>query len=105
MKCVKFKEDFKKLNKEYFSSIRKASKKLKSREIYLIKSPSKEFKAMLIVQTSLKLCDMPTELLVNDTETENKKGAIKKLREFYPTLKETDDVHLFYFKRIGTQGE
>ena len=97
MKTVKFAEDFPKLKDKCFTTIRLSSKKLETGRIYLIKTPTTEFKATLSHQIKVKLYEIPDKLLAYDTGMGSPIKAFCKLQEFYPELKATDYVRMFWF--------
>jgi len=100
LKTIKFAEDFSKLDKEYFTSIRKPSKNLKSGNVYEIKTPTREFKAALVTQSKVRLCEIPEKTLLQDTCTQSRIQAVNKLCEFYPKLTEASPVRLLWFKHV-----
>lgn len=100
MKTVKFAEDFPKLNNKLFTTIRLPSKKLKTGKVYRIKTPTREFHAILNSQTVMRVCEIPVILLAYDTGIGSPIKAFAKLQEFYPDLKATDPVKVFWFSRI-----
>lgn len=86
MRTIKFGQDFRKLQEDFFTTIRMPPKDLRSGEIVLIKTPTTEFKGIIIKHNTHILNDICTDLLMDDTGTESREDAIMVLREFYPTL-------------------
>lgn len=101
MKTIKFAEDFPKLKDDFFTTIRSYQKEEpKLAETYLIKTPTEEFKAMLVDENFCSIYEIPTDILILDTATSSRAEAIEKLQEFYPYIREDDYVRLLYFARI-----
>jgi len=96
MKTVKFAEDFPKLQKDYFSTIRTPPKDLRSGEIVLIKTPTTEFKGIIIRRWTAPLNDLSSVLLMDDTSMKSREDAINLLKEFYPNLKEDREVQVIW---------
>jgi hypothetical protein len=99
MKTIRFSKDFKKLDDPYFPTIRKKSKGLNTGRYYMIKTPTKEFQAILIVQNKVRFCEIPELTLYRDTEVTSREGALEAMREYYPGLKETDQVMVYWFTK------
>ncbi|MBF4474557.1 hypothetical protein [Methanobacterium formicicum] len=100
MKVIRFAEDFPKLKDDFFTTIRSYDKNLNCGAKYTVKTPTKEFEAFLVDESYEKLMDVPTDLLCHDTNTSSRDDALEKLREFYPYIRVTDDVKIFYFTRL-----
>lgn len=99
---IKFKEDFKKLNDEKFTTIRLKSKRVKSNSVYWIVTPTQSFKALVVNQSKpIKVCEIPSHILLEDTDTETLEDAFKVLQGFYKDLNLLDEVKIIYLKRIG----
>lgn len=100
MRTVKFAKDFKKLDKDNFSTLR-LHDKYKEGEIYLIKTPTIEFQARLMAKDFYKLKEIPNRYLMEDTDTTSYFEALKQLHEFYPDINlQSDVVSLFFTKNI-----
>jgi hypothetical protein len=97
MKVIKFAEDFPKLEEDYFSTIRKPPKPLRTGQICLIKSPSYGFKAILASERTEYICDISTRDLTIDTSTRSRDEALEVLRKFYPELGEASLVQVLWF--------
>lgn len=99
MKTIKFDNDFSKLDKDVFSTIRKPNYRIKMGVWHLIKSPSKEFKAMCINKVKVRIGELPEGVLLQDTDTSTREEAMELLRKFYPNLEEIHQVTLLWFAR------
>lgn len=100
MDVIKFAKDFKKLDNDNFSTLR-VHDRYKKGEIYLVKTPTKEFKALLLDKNHYKLKDIPNRCLMQDTDTTTYYKAIEQLKEFYPDLNlNTEVVDLFFAKKF-----
>lgn len=101
MKVIRFAQDFPKLQDDFFSTIRMPPKDLRTGQEVLIKSPSWEFKAILIKKStdSLKnlVKDLQTEVFTRDTGTESLDEALDVLRNYYPDLQEDDLMQVLWF--------
>jgi hypothetical protein len=99
---IKFKEDFKKLNDETFTTIRLKSKRVKSNAVYRIVTPTRSFKVLVVNQSKpIRVCEIPPHILLEDTGTETLEEAFKVLQGFYKDLTLLDEVKIIYLKRIG----
>jgi len=103
MKTIKFAEDFPKLDNDVFSTIRGKNYRIKQLTWHLIKSPTKEFKAMLINRVVVRLGELPDSVLLKDTNTSTLAEAMDVLRKFYPGLEEIHKVTLLWFARPGAE--
>ena len=101
MKIIEVPEDYPKLQDDIFSTIRATPKKLRTGQVCQIKSPSMEFKAILVKKLTHKLCEMDMEELLHDTNTTSREGAMAALREYYPDLEEDDQVQVLWFVPDG----
>lgn len=97
MKLIKFAKDYPKLQDDIFSTIRATPKKLRTGQVCQIKSPSMEFKAILVKKLTEKLSDIDTKALIQDTNTTSWEEAMAALREYYPDLEEDDMVQVLWF--------
>ena len=92
MKTIKFNKDYKKLEREHFTSIRDHDKKLMLNETVHIISPGYDFLAEVIGMEKRKLNQMYADVLLDDLEPENSDNIslnnilINALREFYPKI-------------------
>ena len=100
MQVIKFAKDYAKLKSKSFSTLRFHDKYEKGK-VYLIKTPTKEFKARLITMDYEKVKDIPTFWLCGDTDTHSRKQAIKQLQSYYPTLTEESDTVTLLFNKKG----
>lgn len=102
---IKFAEDYPKTYSNYFSTIRRRDKNLITGNWYTMKTPRREFKALLIVQNYLRVCEIPEFTLCKDTNTNTREEGLKVLRKFYPDLKLKDFVIIYWFSQgDGTSG-
>jgi hypothetical protein len=100
MEIIKFAKDFKKLDNDNFSTIR-VHDRYNEGEIYLVKTPTKTFKARLMAKDYSKLKDIPNRFLMEDTDTTTYYKAMAQLKEFYPDINpSTEVVNLFFTKKI-----
>ena len=97
IKTVEFSHEYSKLEHDVFSTIRLHDKGLKIGEICNIKTPSKAFKAKLINKDHVKLAELSTEFLINDTDTETRKEALDVLNSFYNAI---EDVTVLFFEKM-----
>ncbi|MEJ1731469.1 hypothetical protein SMA90_34610, partial [Escherichia coli] len=63
----------------------------------MIKSPSMEFKAVIVRKITILVKDIETTVLTYDTGTESREEALKALREYYPELQEDSKVQVLWF--------
>jgi len=86
MRTIKFNRDFPKLSEFIFTRIKKVRKikeemkKYVDGEIYRIKTPTREFKAMLLSHNVFPLLKLSESLLMFDTDTETYEEALIKLK-------------------------
>lgn len=103
MKVIRFAEDFPKLQDDIFSTIRATPKNIRTGQAYMIKSPSNEFKAILVRKLTEKLSEMDTEELLHDTNTTSREEAMAALREYYPDLQEDNLMQVLWFIPDGRE--
>ena len=97
IKTVEFSHEYSKLANDVFSTIRLHDKGLKVGEICNIKTPSRTFKAKLINKDQVKLAELSTEYLTNDTDTETRVEALDVLNSFYSAI---EDVTILFFEKM-----
>ena len=97
MKVIRFSEDFPKLKDDFFSTIRISPKDLRTGQEVIIKSPSSEFKAIVMMKRTHSICEIETSVLTLDTDTHSRERALEVLREYYPGLDEKSEVQILWF--------
>lgn len=97
---IKFSEDYPKLREEYFSTIRRYDKGFKKEQEVTIKTPTKEFQAVIIVKFKEYLKNIPTDFLIEDTGRSTRDEAIKLLNSFYrKPIAEDEELTIYIFLR------
>lgn len=101
MQTIRFAKDFKKLDNDNFATIRLKDKYTEG-EIYLIKTPTREFEARLMAKEYQRFGDIPKEYIVRDTETDTYSSAMRLFTNFYTDIFTLDSivVNLFFTKNI-----
>jgi len=97
MKTIKFAKNYKKLQDNFFTTIRTPPKNIRTGQTCIIQSPSEEFKAILARKITLPVKDIETSILTYDTDTESRDKALEVLREYYPHLDEKSEVQVMWF--------
>lgn len=101
---IKFSHEYPKLDRDCFTTIRKRDKGLKVGQTYKIKSPTKEFNAVLTNRVKVRLDQIPDKILFFDTNTTTREEAYNLLNSFYKDpLLPSEKVMLFYFYREGSK--
>ena len=95
---MKFSKDYSKLDKNTFTTIRRASNYYRICSVYKIKTPTKEFKAMIVAGETIVKKDMTEELARSDADC-SRKELITMLEKWYG--KKFDDFVLFTLERQG----
>jgi hypothetical protein len=95
MDHVRFEEDFPKLENPLFSTIR--LKELKEDKVYEIITPTRTFKASLLLIKEVNLSTLSDKFLCEDTNTKTRGEAMAKLRTFFPDLSDNHTVNLMWF--------
>lgn len=106
LKVVNFREDYSKLNKKEFSTIRLSDTtapdwKYEIGEICIIKSPSQCFKAKVIERDCDYLESYNESFLTKDTDTKTKNEAINHLKGYYPDLEDMTELSVYFFERCN----
>lgn len=97
MTTIKFAKNYKKLQDNFFTTIRTPPKNLRTGQTCIIQSPSEEFKAILVRKINILVKDIETSVLTYDTDTESREEALVVLREYYPELREDSSVQVLWF--------
>lgn len=97
MKTIRFAKDYPKLNDVFFTSIRTPPKPLRTGTVCFMKTPTKTFKAILVMKRMHRICEIETSILILDTDTHSRDEALAVLREFYPDLEEDGEVQMLWF--------
>ena len=82
MNYIKFSHNYTKLEKNTFPTIRRYDRYELSQHI-TVKTPTKEFPAIIIAKTKARLEQLSDNFLIRDTDTKNRAEAIKVLNSFY----------------------
>lgn len=108
-RTMDFSQDWKKLDDRLFATIRlhkPGELKYAPDEVVEVVSPSKRFKAHVLLACDWKLKDIPLEFLEYDLEAkpgETREDLIKKLAKRYPMVsppKESDTVTIYFLLRL-----
>ena len=97
MKTIRFAKDYPKLQDNFFTTIRTPPKPLRTGTVCIMKTPTKEFKAILMMKRMHPICEIETSILTVDTDTHSREEALAVLREFYPDLEEKNEVQVLWF--------
>lgn len=90
---IKFRKNYPKLQDDNFTTIRENST-LKRGDEVLIKTPLQQFRAEITSIHDVKLFDIPTYTLLEDTGTAHSTEALHELRQYYPNLTWNSYVYL-----------
>ena len=92
---VKFNKHYSKLDADQFSTIRiKNDGKYNEGDWYKIVTPKREFFALCAHVTIRLLNHIPPIVLMNDTDTNDYKSALQKIKDIYPNLKNDGVVYI-----------
>jgi hypothetical protein len=82
---LKFSEDWTKLDWLVFTTIRKPHPPYTAPEgtVFHVKTPTKEFDAVLLFNIETAIADLSDELLCYDTDSQTRDEALTKLNSFY----------------------
>lgn len=97
MKTIRFARDFPKLENIFFTTIRTPPKVMRTGTVCKIQTPTRTFKAILVMKRKDILSEFETDILTIDTATESRDEALAVLREFYPDLQEDSEVQVLWF--------
>jgi hypothetical protein len=95
---MKFSKDYSKLDKLIFTTIRKGSNYYRIHSICKIKTPTREFKAMIVAKETIEKEDITEELAQSDADC-SKVELIAMLEKWYG--KEFDDFVLLTLQQEG----
>lgn len=97
MKTIRFARDFPKLENIFFTTIRTHPKVMRTGTVCKIKTPTRTFKAILVMKRKDLLSEFETDILTEDTATDSREEALAVLREYYPDLEEDNEVQVLWF--------
>lgn len=100
MNTIKFSKDYSKLEKPQFSTIRHPlSTKYNESEIYLVKSPSHNFKVECVNTGIVAIGQLTDKFLMQDTDTKSRHYALEEVMSFYPDLDHCSEVLVVFLKQ------
>ena len=112
MKHIHFSEDFTKLQRLKFTTIRDHNKKLRLEETVRIISPSHDFLAEVVGMEKAKLEHIDYKLLLTDLGLETVKTMreaepviLENMRKFYPGIGWDTIVFVYIFRAKKNRGE
>ena len=91
MTYIKFSHDYSKLEENTFPTIRRYDRYALSQHI-TVKTPTREFPAIIIAKTKARLEQLSDSFLLRDTDTKNRADAVKVLNSFYRKPVTEDEV-------------
>lgn len=97
MKTIRFAKDYLKFNEVFFTTIRLPPKPLRTGTVCIMKTPTKTFKAILVMNRMHRICEIETSMLILDTDTHSREEALAVLQEYYPDLQEDSMVQVLWF--------
>lgn len=97
MKVIRFAKDYRKLQEGLFTTIRTPPKPLRTGSKCTIQTPTKKFKAVVVMRRKYPICEIETDILTTDTDTHSREEALAVLREYYPDLEEDSEVQVLWF--------
>lgn len=62
-----------------------------------IQTPTRAFKAILVMKRKDLLSEFETDILTEDTATDSREEALAVLQEYYPDLEEDGEVQMLWF--------
>ena len=100
---IGFSHEYTKLAFHLFPTIRRYDRYPFVGTIHIVTSPNRKFRAILILKIKMILKDIPTAFLCYDTDTLNRKDAIKTLNSFYKNKIRDDEKLTILFLEKGDE--
>lgn len=102
---MKFSREYSKLNDRVFTTIR-GYNSYQEGQIILIRSPTREFRARILLKTPVKFKEIPEELLQYDTDSPGIEAAVirQKIRELYRQYdppQDNDVVFIYLLEKVS----
>ena len=96
MNYLKFSHEYSKLKDRVFTTIRRGMPKFDPGELVECKTPTQTFNAIILYAICMETDQLPTDLLIYDTDQPTREEAMKLFQSFYRTPIEENNVWTLY---------